>query len=174
VSLTVIIYNFFKSFENLSPKSNFKNSISARNLICVFFVSQAGRMKLNLRNAYIQGLVLCLGVSTVVSQDVQPEEMNFVQDDPLFQQSEKCKETRPAQITLPRDSTTGKVDVFFLFDDTGSFEVFVPTFVEVVNALIAGLGELAPGVDWGYGVGRFEDYGGDLGRTYGKLLDAGI
>ena len=53
-----------------------------------------------------------------------------------------------------------KVDVFFLFDDTGSFAPFVRTVTSIFGGLVGDLETALPGVEFGFGVGRFEDYGG--------------
>lgn len=64
------------------------------------------------------------------------------------------------QIKLPPASVVDKVDVFFLFDDTGSFSGFVPQVSSIFSGLVTNLETALPGVDFGFGVGRFEDYGG--------------
>jgi hypothetical protein len=69
-------------------------------------------------------------------------------------------ETVPVSITFPDSAVIDKVDVFFLFDDTGSFAGRVPTVTSIFSALVADLQAALPGVSLGYGVGRFEDYGG--------------
>src|SRR5262245_25281385 len=69
-------------------------------------------------------------------------------------------ETDPACITLPPGSVSTKVDVFFLFDDTGSFSGFVPTVSTIFSGLVSQLESALPGVSFGFGVGRFEDFGG--------------
>ncbi len=53
-----------------------------------------------------------------------------------------------------------KVDIFLLFDDTGSFSAFAPTVKDIFTDLVDGIETGLPGVDVGFGVGRFEDYGG--------------
>jgi len=60
--------------------------------------------------------------------------------------------------TLPPTSTISRVDVFLLFDDTGSFAGFVSSTVSIFRDLISELGTALPDIDFGYGVGRFEDY----------------
>ena len=69
-------------------------------------------------------------------------------------------ETLPLSITLPPDAVSEKVDVFFLFDDTGSFAPFVRTVTSIFSGLVGDLETALPGVEFGFGVGRFEDYGG--------------
>ena len=69
-------------------------------------------------------------------------------------------ETFPVKITLPPGSTIDKVDVFFLFDDTGSFASVAPTVIGIFGGLVTSLEGALSAVDFGFGVGRFEDYGG--------------
>ena len=58
----------------------------------------------------------------------------------------------PAQLPL--------VDVFLLFDDTGSFKGTAPQLASAFPKLIDNLRNSLTNVDLGFGVGRFEDYGG--------------
>lgn len=51
------------------------------------------------------------------------------------------------------------VDVFLLFDDTGSFAGTAPAVTSAFPKIIQQLTEALPGIDFGFGVGRFEDYG---------------
>lgn len=69
-------------------------------------------------------------------------------------------ETIPISITLPSQSTANRVDVFLLFDDTGSFAGLVPPVRSIFQSLVNDLQVALPGVSFGFGVGRFEDYGG--------------
>jgi hypothetical protein len=66
----------------------------------------------------------------------------------------------PVSIRLPPAAVIDKVDVFFLFDDTGSFAGFVPTVTTIFSGLVGSLETALPSVSFGFGVGRFEDYGG--------------
>ena len=66
----------------------------------------------------------------------------------------------PVAITLPPGAVIENVDVFLLFDDTGSFAGFVPTVASIFSGLVTTLEGTVPGVEFGFGVGRFEDYGG--------------
>lgn len=59
---------------------------------------------------------------------------------------------------LPSDVPA--VDVFLLFDDTGSFEQVSDTVKSEFPRIIAQLRQAYPGVSFGFGVGRFEDYHG--------------
>ena len=69
-------------------------------------------------------------------------------------------QTFPVSLTLPPDTVVDKVDVFLLFDDTGSFASFVPQVGTIFSGLVTSLEAALPGVSFGFGVGRFEDYGG--------------
>lgn len=69
-------------------------------------------------------------------------------------------EVRTVQVALPPAGTASKVDVFLLFDDTGSFARFVPAVRSIFTDLVGALEAALPGVEFGFGVGRFEDYGG--------------
>lgn len=63
-------------------------------------------------------------------------------------------------ITLPNTGAlTNLVDVFLLFDDTGSFTNNSPIVRAAFPAIIAQLQAALPGTDLGFGVGRFEEYG---------------
>src|SRR5262249_33631178 len=69
-------------------------------------------------------------------------------------------ETVPVSISFPPSSVIDKVDVFFLFDDTGSFAGRVPAVTGIFTQLVSDLQTALPGVSLGFGVGRFEDFGG--------------
>ncbi|CAN5205237.1 hypothetical protein BH11PLA2_BH11PLA2_18960 [soil metagenome] len=63
-------------------------------------------------------------------------------------------------LTLPlTGSITNMVDVFLLFDDTGSFTSNSPIVQAAFPAIISSLQASMPGIDLGFGVGRFEEYG---------------
>ena len=62
-------------------------------------------------------------------------------------------------ITLPGSGgLTNLVDVFLLFDDTGSFTYNSPIVRGAFPTIMADLQSSLPGVDLGFGVGRFEEY----------------
>ncbi len=69
-------------------------------------------------------------------------------------------QTVPVSILFPAGSVIDKVDVFLLFDDTGSFAGRVPTVTQIFSQLVGQLQTALPQVSLGFGVGRFEDYGG--------------
>ncbi len=63
-------------------------------------------------------------------------------------------------LTLPGTGTlTNLVDVFLLFDDTGSFTANSPIVRAAFPTIISSLQTSLPGIDLGFGVGRFEEYG---------------
>lgn len=63
-------------------------------------------------------------------------------------------------ITLPNTgAVTNLVDVFLLFDDTGSFVNNSPLVRAAFPTIITQLQAALPGIDLGFGVGRFEEYG---------------
>jgi serine-aspartate repeat-containing protein C/D/E len=62
-------------------------------------------------------------------------------------------------ITLPNGGAiTNLVDVFLLFDDTGSFVNNSPIVRAAFPAIISQLQTDLPGINLGFGVGRFEEY----------------
>ena len=72
-------------------------------------------------------------------------------------------------LTVPlQGAIAPNVDVFLLFDDTGSFEETIPTVVNEFPRIIDELQTELPGVNFGFGVGRLEDFGGNLGIEIGS------
>jgi Putative metal-binding motif/Prenyltransferase and squalene oxidase repeat len=69
-------------------------------------------------------------------------------------------QTVPVSIDFPAGSVIDKVDVFLLFDDTGSFAGIVPQVTTIFSQLVSQLQTALPQVSFSFGVGRFEDYGG--------------
>ncbi|MCO6454069.1 MAG: tandem-95 repeat protein [Pirellulaceae bacterium] len=68
-------------------------------------------------------------------------------------------------LTLPTTGgLTNLVDVFLLFDDTGSFTSNSPIVRAAFPEIIATLQSRLPGIDFGFGTGRFEEYGNFAGE----------
>jgi len=78
----------------------------------------------------------------------------------------------PVAIDFPAGSIIDKVDVFLLFDDTGSFAGIVPQVTQIFSQLVTQLQTALPQVSFGFGVGRFEDYGGP-GATFSQESTVG-
>ncbi|WP_197455072.1 SdrD B-like domain-containing protein [Stieleria varia] len=69
--------------------------------------------------------------------------------------------TQTVSLTLPTTGAlTNLVDVFLLFDDTGSFTSNSPIVRAAFPNIISQLQTKLPGIDLGFGVGRLEEYGG--------------
>ncbi|MGN6544931.1 MAG: tandem-95 repeat protein [Aureliella sp.] len=67
--------------------------------------------------------------------------------------------TQTVSLTLPdAGGLTNLVDVFLLFDDTGSFASNSPIVRSAFPSIISSLQSSLPGIDLGFGVGRFEEY----------------
>jgi len=116
---------------------------------------------------FLTGAVLAALAVTAAAQDVDPDEI-------ISDPSEACgggEESHTVCITLPPDSTFGSVDVFLLFDDTGSFAGTVSALVSVFQSIVTDLQTALPGVDFAFGVGRFEDYGGPGTGFSGETAD---
>lgn len=80
----------------------------------------------------------------------------------LIEQSLANGETlrKTVSLTLPNaGGVTNMVDVFLLFDDTGSFTANSPIVRAAFPTIISNLQAALPGIDLGFGVGRFEEYG---------------
>ncbi len=73
--------------------------------------------------------------------------------------------TQTVSLTLPTTGNlTNLVDVFLLFDDTGSFTTNSPIVRAAFPSIIDSLRASLPGLDLGFGVGRFEEYGSFAGE----------
>ncbi|MBP0018314.1 MAG: putative Ig domain-containing protein [Cyanobacteria bacterium SBLK] len=77
---------------------------------------------------------------------------------------------REVSLTLPTESLFPTVDVFLLFDHTGSFSTYAPTLTNGFPNLMEELQNELPSVDWGFGVGRFGDYAEVVPRNYGRAF----
>jgi hypothetical protein len=66
----------------------------------------------------------------------------------------------PLSITLPPTALSNKVDIALLLNDTGSFSGLVGTVESYFSNLVNSLQTALPGVDFGFGVARFKDFGG--------------
>ncbi len=70
-------------------------------------------------------------------------------------------QTSTVSLTLPTTGAlTNMVDVFLLFDDTGSFTSNSPIVRAAFPSIISQLQSRLTGIDLGFGVGRLEEYGG--------------
>lgn len=100
----------------------------------------------------IGGILWPTGTSHAAVGNVTPTEITKA-----LAQGESYRTT--VSITLPQNnSLTNLVDVFLLFDDTGSFTNNSPivraAFPDIINQLQSSL----PGINLGFGVGRMEEY----------------
>lgn len=128
----------------------------------------------SIRNAVKRYLWSGLGVSlallsTAYAQTVTPPSISLGSTSPVCTGGSSIQE---ACITLPPSAVTDRVDVFLLFDDTGSFASFVPTVTSIFSSLVSALETALPGVEFGFGVGRFEDYGG-IGNSFSDEFSTG-
>ncbi len=68
--------------------------------------------------------------------------------------------SQSVSLTLPgTGGITNMVDVFLLFDDTGSFTSNSPIVRAAFPTIISNLQAALPSMNFGFGVGRFEEYG---------------
>ena len=98
------------------------------------------------------GILLPAGVSNPAQGNVSP-----VIIERSLAAGEKYRTT--VSLTLPNTGAlTNAVDVFLLFDDTGSFVNNSPIIRGAFPTIISDLQSSLPGIDLGFGVGRFEEY----------------
>ena len=116
----------------------------------------------------LAAVAFALMPAVVLAQTVTPESINIDDASPVCNDDSITEEVC---IELPPDSVSDNVDVFFLFDDTGSFAGFVPTVADIFQDIVTGLQTALPAVDFGFGVGRFEDYGGPGSGFSGEVAD---
>jgi len=93
----------------------------------------------------------------VLSAGVSPTSLTLGPSSPV---NSGGSDTETVSITLPPVSVADKVDITLLLDDTGSFKEFAPVVNSIFSSLVTSLQAALPGVDFGFGVTRFEDYGG--------------
>ena len=99
------------------------------------------------------GILWPTGVSHAAVGNVTPTSITT-----SLAQGESYSQT--VSITLPgTGSISNMVDVFLLFDDTGSFTANSPIVRAAFPTIISTLQASLPGIDLGFGVGRFEEYG---------------
>lgn len=114
--------------------------------------------------ALVTGGLLAVGAN---AQVVTPRAINTIDGPTCFGGPNGMggHEDHEVCITLPPDTTTTLVDIFLLFDDTGSFEDDIPELQSVFADVVSDLQASLPSVDFAFGVGRYEDYGGE-GRDF--------
>ncbi len=101
----------------------------------------------------VGGILWPSGVSNAAVGNVSPTEITTsLAEGESYLQS--------VSITLPvAGALTNLVDVFLLFDDTGSFVNNSPIVRAAFPDIISQLQTSLTGIDLGFGVGRFEEYG---------------
>jgi hypothetical protein len=114
------------------------------------------RLRLKWLGVAVAGILVI--AATAMAQTITPPSIAIGSTSPVC--SGGTQEV-PISITLPPDTVLDSVDVFMLFDDTGSFASFVPGIAALFPAVVSDLETALPGVSFGFGVGRLEDYGGD-------------
>ena len=115
--------------------------------------------------ATVGGILWPTGSSNAAAGNVSPTSITT-----SLKQGERYSTN--VSITLPNSGAlTQLVDVFLLFDDTGSFVNNSPIVRAAFPDIIAQLTASLPGIDLGFGVGRFEEYANfayeyDSGRPF--------
>lgn len=103
--------------------------------------------------ATVGGTLWPTGTSNPAQGDVSPTSIEAAL---ARNASHRCD----VSLTLPASGAlTSMVDVFLLFDDTGSFVGNSPIVRAAFPDIITTLQSSLPGIDLGFGVGRFEEYG---------------
>ncbi len=98
------------------------------------------------------GILWPQGVSNPAVGDVSPQSITVA-----LATGESHRQT--VSVTMPNTGAlTNLVDVFLLFDDTGSFVNNSPIVRSAFPTIISQLQASLPGIDLGFGVGRFEEY----------------
>jgi hypothetical protein len=98
------------------------------------------------------GILWPAGVSNSAVGNVSPSSITI-----SLAGGETHRET--VSLTLPNaGALTNLVDVFLLFDDTGSFTANSPIVRAAFPEIIASLQTALPGINLGFGVGRLEEY----------------
>ncbi|QOV89384.1 tandem-95 repeat protein [Humisphaera borealis] len=106
------------------------------------------------------GILWPTGVSNPAVGNVSPGSINI-----SLAKGQKHRQT--VSLTLPNTGAlTNLVDVFLLFDDTGSFVNNSPIVRAAFPTIISQLQTAMPGIDLGFGVGRLEEYG-NFASEYG-------
>lgn len=106
----------------------------------------------------VGGILQPAGVSNPAVGNVTPGSINISLAD-----GETHRQT--VSLTLPdTGALTNMVDVFLLFDDTGSFTGNSPLVRAAFPEIIASLQASLPGIDLGFGVGRLEEYANFAGE----------
>ena len=87
--------------------------------------------------------------SGVPQGDVQPRAIRLAL---------QADQTETQTVSLRLSPDTIKSDIFLLFDDTESFEPYAPTLKTGFPQVVLALQREFPGIDFAFGVGRFEEY----------------
>ena len=120
------------------------------------YVGQAGP---NTYPATTGGVLLPPGASNPAQGLVSPALINL-----NLNNGQTASQT--VSLTLPgTGGITNMVDVFLLFDDTGSFTSNSPIVRDAFPTIIANLQTALPSMNFGFGVGRLEEYGSFAGEN---------
>ncbi len=101
----------------------------------------------------VGGILWPTGVSNAAVGNVSPTSITY-------SLTQGQSQHQSVSITLPNTGAlTNLVDVFLLFDDTGSFTSNSPIVRAAFPTIMTQLQASLAGIDLGFGVGRFEEYG---------------